>query len=173
MAWRKRRESAVDVILRGAQAWAEWRLHNPGPIDLRRARIRNRVLNETTLVRLTGPGQKRSCFSPFQFLPLHEIDLTGAELTESDLALVDLPSATLADADLTSARLWQVYLSGSNLRGARLRGASMALCDLSGADLTGADISDAYFGFCSLQRTHGLETVDCRRRLCGSVNFCV
>jgi hypothetical protein len=165
MRWRRKRgEVAADVIIRGAQAWAEWRRRNPGPIDLRRARLRNPVLNETTLVRLTAPGQKRSGFSPFQFLALHGIDLAAVDLTEADVTMVDLPDATLAQADCTRARLWQVNLSRADLRGARLIGASFALCDLSDADFTGADLSDAYFGFCSLRGARGLDTVECRRR---------
>ena len=75
------------------------------------------------------------------WIPLRQVDLSGAHLVGTSLK-----RAMLIDADLRGARLWMADLSGSNLDGAKLRGASFTAATLDRADLihtklVGADLT--------------------------------
>ncbi len=131
----------LEVVKRGAEAWNQWRIENPGIIpDLRWAHLHGADLAGANLhgtnlqgAVLTGANLCRA--------DLRVADLRGAYLEEADLSDADLRYANLASADLSKADLLAAYLSGANfsnanLSEANLRGAYLFRADLRGANLT-------------------------------------
>jgi uncharacterized protein YjbI with pentapeptide repeats len=105
----------LQILSKGAGAWNEWRIVEPGIApDLSRA-----DLNSTILFR---------------------IDFNGVNLEHSDFS-----RAAIVDSDLRNANLAGAILRRTVLTDSRARAANLINADLHKADLTGTDFTEANF----------------------------
>jgi len=128
----------LEIVLKGAEAIAEWRENNPDKsFDLRGANLRR-----ADLVRA---------------------HLNGADLQNANLEWADLRWADLIGANLSGARLIRADFHKADLSGADLRQANLTMTNLEDADLSDAILDHTIFGYTrllntTLSKTHGLET---------------
>jgi hypothetical protein len=120
----------VELVRKGAEAIAEWRLAHPGEgLDLSEANL--------SLANLSGAN-------------LSLANLSGADLTRAHLREASLIDANLSGADLSRAGLSLANLSGANLGGANLGEASLFAANLFETNLSLANLSGASLGYTSL-----------------------
>jgi Pentapeptide repeats (8 copies) len=122
-------ESHLSLLIRGANAWNEWRHeHRRDQADLSEADLR------------------RS-------------NLAGADLRVADLGRADLSGAELRRANLSRADLSMAYLIGANLSEAILTGAILRNACLDGVNFERTTVSRTIFASVDLSSCKGLEAV--------------
>lgn len=122
----------VEMLLRGAGAWNEWRRKKPGlKPDLVLADIGGSAPD------LSGAYLNNTDFAGAS---LEGVNLSGANLSDSIFASAKLGGADLSGANLDSVDFTEAELAGANLRGANLSGSRLVSTDLRHADLTGCRI---------------------------------
>jgi uncharacterized protein YjbI with pentapeptide repeats len=109
--------------------------------QLKRARLKNTILNDKAIRELlvTGQGKGQNYWGK----NLQGANLVGAKLCKADFTEADLSGAVLRDADFTGAKLIRTQALGANLARADLCEADFTEADLSDADLHGANLKNA------------------------------
>ena len=157
----------VDRLLRGVEAWNQWREENPliypdlsganlshtnlsgvdfSDADLSGANLIGTNLNDANL---RGINLSRASFG---YVDFSDADLSGADFSSTylsiayfsraNLVFVDFNNADLSGANLSHADLSNSTLSQADLCSAELSGANLSDADLSGADLINSDLSE-------------------------------
>ena len=155
-------EKHLEILLRGVQAWNEWRIKDT---------VTKPELNgaDLTLVNLAGAnlskadlrnaGLKFEDLSVVDFGCEFLIDLSGADLSHADLRRADLRNGVFNCANFESADLRAADLRNADLRFANLRDANLIGTTLDNADLSGSQMSSARCGYTTFGR-NDLSNID-------------
>ena len=171
-------EAQLMMLLKGVEAWNDWRKSTAASIDLSWAMLTGEELNIANFLNvilssayLSHAKLRKADFSSARLrkTDLRDADLRGAnlrdaKLEEAYLERADLRGADLRNANLSQANLWEADCTGANLEGANLTGTDLTLTILRGANLENADLSDAkcdgtVFVEVDLSQLKGLETI--------------
>lgn len=150
----------LETLLRGVQAWNQWRRDNPEA----RPEFRGAKLGQATL---RGADLSRAILVGAD---LAGADLSGANLIGVNLIGADLSGANLKGATIKDAFLFEADLCGANLAGADLSGADLSEANLDSANLGAADLGEAFLWKAELRGAR-LTEANFRKASVGATSF--
>jgi uncharacterized protein YjbI with pentapeptide repeats len=163
----------INLLSKGQVAWNEWRITNPGYIDLSGVNLSTFGLWNTNLSNL-NLSKANLNGARLENANLQGVNLTGATLVGANLAGANLSNSIMRSCNLQSANmpgvhlnnviLEQAFLEGACLIMAELRNANLVrtcfnYADMRSANLTGANLSNAYLNMANLSRTNATGAI--------------
>lgn len=135
-------EEHLRILMKGVEAWNEWRESTDEKPDLSDASLIGADLRRANLggAKLIGADLSRANLRRAKLI---DANLCGANLSDAKPSDADLSGAHLIGADLSGADLRRATLTGANLSAAKLIGAKLHSAKLSRANLSGADLGRA------------------------------
>jgi uncharacterized protein YjbI with pentapeptide repeats len=166
-------EEQFNILMKGADAWNEWRKTNPGErIDLRDADLRKKNLEHVNF----NDAYLHSANLNEAYLGRAELnraifdrgDLGGADLHGSAIECASFDWTYLGNADLSESTLskssfFNANLGGANLRGSILKSVNFNWANLNSANLSRTDLHNASLFMADLAGTNleGANIIGC------------
>lgn len=131
----------VEILMKGVDAWNEWRARNPGVRpDLSGIDLKGRVGVEPPGGSLRTVDLSRCNLSG---AVLWNLNISGAKLEGSDMRDGDFRSSNFRGSDLSSADIRNAALNGAILERANLHKTNLGWARLYQADFKDANLTDA------------------------------
>ena len=148
-------ENHLRILLKGVEAWNEWRDKNPqSNPDLDGARISSmRIPPPFSSTDNLNRDSGRIFFNDYGPTDLSEANFRATFLPRVDLRGVILNGADLTGANLNGAKVGNAKFNNAKLKNANLTSTDLTESDLSGADATGAIFSNTNFTGAKLEAT--------------------